>query len=61
MDNKEKALNKIDEIGRIVVQLHISLLNRKYKYIENDFKNIGEALAEVKDIIKNMQYVMKIL
>ena len=54
MDNKEKALNKIDEIGRIVVQLHISLLPRKYKYIENDFKNIGEALAEVKDIIKNM-------
>ena len=51
--NKEEINKKLDEIGRIVVQLHISLLNRKYKYVENDFEAIGRCLAELKELVNN--------
>ena len=50
-NNKEEINKKLDELGRIVVQLHISLLNRKYKYVENDFESIGECLAKLKKLI----------
>ena len=49
--NKEEINKKLDEIGRVVVQLHISLLNRKYKYVENDFEAIGRCLAELKELV----------
>ena len=51
--NKEEINKKLDELGRIVVQLHISLLNRKYKYVENDFEAIGRCLAELKELVNN--------
>ena len=51
--NKDEINKKMDELGRIVVQLHISLLNRKYKYIENDFESIGRCLAELKELVNN--------
>ena len=51
--NKDEINKKLDELGRIVVQLHISLLNRKYKYIENDFEAIGRCLAELKELVNN--------
>ena len=51
--NKDEVNKKLDELGRIVVQLHISLLNRKYKYIENDFEAIGECLAELREMVNN--------
>ena len=51
--NKEEINKKLDELGRIVVQLHISLLNRKYKYIENDFEAIGRCLAELKELVNH--------
>ena len=51
--NKDEVNKKLDELGRIVVQLHISLLNRKYKYIENDFEAIGRCLAELKELVNN--------
>jgi hypothetical protein len=54
MSEKEQALRKIDEISRIVLALHISLLNRKYKYIEKDFESIGRCLYELKDILNNL-------
>ena len=53
--NKEEINKKLDELGRIVVQLHISLLNRKYKYVENDFEAIGRCLAELKELVNNDQ------
>jgi hypothetical protein len=49
-----EALKKIDEISRIVLALHISLLNRKYKYVEKDFEAIGNCLYDLKEIIKNL-------
>ena len=52
-NNKDKINKKLDELGRVVVQLHISLLNRKYKYIENDFEAIGRCLAELKEMVNN--------
>ena len=54
MSEKEQALKKIDEISRIVLALHISLLNRKYKYIEKDFESIGRCLYELKDILNDL-------
>ena len=51
--NKCEINRKLDELGRIVVQLHISLLNRKYKYVENDFEAIGRCLAELKELVNN--------
>ena len=51
--NKDEVNKKLDELGRIVVQLHISLLNRKYKYVENDFEAIGRCLAELKELVNN--------
>ena len=54
--NKEEINKKLDELGRIVVQLHISLLNRKYKYIENDFEAIGRCLAELKELVNNDEW-----
>ena len=51
--NKEEINKKLDELGRIVVQLHISLLNRKYKYVENDFEAIGRCLAELKELVNH--------
>ena len=51
--NKDEINRKLNELGRIVVQLHISLLNRKYKYIENDFEAIGICLAELKELVNN--------
>lgn len=54
MSEKEQALKKIDEISRIVLALHISLLNRKYKYVEKDFESIGRCLYELKDILNNL-------
>ena len=51
--NKYEINKKLDELGRIVVQLHISLLNRKYKYVENDFEAIGRCLAELKELVNN--------
>ena len=51
--NKEEINKKLDELGRIAVQLHISLLNRKYKYVENDFEAIGRCLAELKELVNN--------
>lgn len=55
MDDKKEALKKLDEIERRLLQLHISLINRKYKYIESDFKNIGEALYYLRKIIEDME------
>ena len=52
--NKEEALKKIDEISRVVLALHISLLNRKHKYIEKDFETIGNCLYDLKEIIKKL-------
>lgn len=51
--NKDEINKKLDELGRIVVQLHISLLNRKYKYVENDFEAIGRCLAELKELVNH--------
>ena len=51
--NKYEINKKLDELGRIVVQLHISLLNRKYKYVENDFEAIGRCLAELKELVNH--------
>lgn len=51
--NKEEINKKLDEFGRIIVQLHISLLNRKYKYVEHDFEAIGRCLAELKELVNN--------
>ena len=51
--NKEEINKKLDELGRIVVQLHISLLNRKYKYVENDFEAIGRCLSELKELVNH--------
>ena len=51
--NKYEINKKLDELGRIVVQLHISILNRKYKYVENDFEAIGICLAELKELVNN--------
>ena len=51
--NKDEVNKKLDELGRIIVQLHISLLNRKYKYIENDFESIGICLAELKELVNH--------
>lgn len=53
--NKKKALDKVDEIGRRVLQLHISLLNRKWKFVESDFENIGYCLSELKEIINKIE------
>lgn len=53
-NNKDEVNKKLDELGRIVVQLHISLLNRKYKYVENDFEAIGECLAELKELVNEL-------
>ena len=52
--NKYEINKKLDELGRIVVQLHISLLNRKYKYVENDFEAIGRCLAELKELVNEL-------
>lgn len=54
MSEKEQALKKIDEISRVVLALHISLLNRKYKYVEKDFESIGRCLYELKEILNNL-------
>ena len=54
--NKDEVNKKLDELGRIVVQLHISLLNRKYKYVENDFEAIGRCLAELKELVNNDEW-----
>ena len=51
--NKDEINKKLDELSRIVVCLHISLLNRKYKYVENDFEAIGECLAELREMVNN--------
>lgn len=51
--NKDEINRKLDELGRIIVQLHISLLNRKYKYVEHDFEAIGRILAELKELVNN--------
>ena len=51
--NKDEVNKKLDELGRIIVQHHISLLNRKYKYVENDFEAIGRCLAELKELVNN--------
>ena len=51
--NKDEINKKLDELGRIAVQLHISLLNRKYKYVEHDFEAIGRCLAELKELVNN--------
>lgn len=51
--NKKEINKKLDELGRVVVQLHISLLNRKYKYIEKDFESIGRCLAELKELVND--------
>ena len=51
--NKDEINKKLDELGRIAVQLHISLLNRKYKYVENDFEAIGRCLAELKELVNH--------
>ena len=51
--NKEEINKKLDELGRVVVQLHVSLLNRKYKYIEKDFESIGRCLAELKELVND--------
>ena len=51
--NKDEVNKKLDELGRIIVQLHISLLNRKYKYVENDFEAIGRCLAELKELVNH--------
>ena len=51
--NKDEVNKKLDELGRIAVQLHISLLNRKYKYVEHDFEAIGRCLAELKELVNN--------
>lgn len=55
MKDKDKALMKVDEISRIVLALHISLLNRKFKYVEKDFETIGECLYDLKEIIRNFE------
>ena len=54
--NKDEINRKLNELGRIVVQLHISLLNRKYKYVENDFEAIGRCLAELKELVNNDEW-----
>ena len=54
--NKDEINKKLDELGRVVVQLHISLLNRKYKYVENDFEAIGRCLAELKELVNNDEW-----
>ena len=51
--NKKEINKKLDELGRVIVQLHISLLNRKYKYIEKDFESIGRCLAELKELVND--------
>ena len=51
--NKDEINKKLDELGRVIVQLHISLLNRKYKYVENDFEAIGRCLAELKELVNH--------
>ena len=51
--NKDEITKKLDELGRVVVQLHISLLNRKYKDVENDFEGIGRCLAELKELVNH--------
>ena len=51
--NKEEINKKLDELGRVIVQLHVSLLNRKYKYIEKDFESIGRCLAELKELVND--------
>lgn len=51
--NKDEINRKLNELGRIIVQLHISLLNRKYKYVEHDFEAIGRCLAELKELVNN--------
>ena len=51
--NKDEINKKLDELGRVIVQLHISLLNRKYKYVEHDFEAIGRCLAELKELVNN--------
>ena len=51
--NKKEINKKLDELGRVVVQLHVSLLNRKYKYIEKDFESIGRCLAELKELVND--------
>lgn len=48
--NKEEIDKKLNELGRLIVRLHISLLNRKFKYIESDFEAIGNCLAELKEL-----------
>ena len=52
--NKDEINKKLDELSRIVVRLHISLLNRKYKYVENDFEAIGECLAELRELLDEL-------
>lgn len=51
--NKDEINRKLEELGRIVVQLHISLLNRKYRYVESDFESIGRCLAELKELVND--------
>ena len=52
--DKEEALKKIDEISRVVLALHISLLNRKYKYVEKDFEEYKKGMPENQiEYIKN--------
>ena len=51
--NKDEVNKKLDELGRVIVQLHISLLNRKYKYVEHDFEAIGRCLAELKELVNH--------
>ena len=52
--DKDEAVKKVDEISRVVLALHISLLNRKYKYVEKDFEAIGNCLYDLKEIIKKL-------
>ena len=52
--SKDEINKKLDELSRIVVRLHISLLNRKYKYVENDFEAIGECLAELRELLDEL-------
>lgn len=57
--NKKEALDKVDEIGRRILQLHISLLNKRWRYIESDFENIGHCLYDLKEIIESMDDEVK--
>ena len=52
--NKDEINKKLDELSRIVVRLHISLLNRKYKYVENDLEAIGECLSELRELVNEL-------